>query len=385
MILAKSHINPLNNKVMKLIVNKTELFSRLQAVSRIISSKPTLPIMSCFLFNIKDGTMSITAASADGQIRTSLEYSGDMVETSICIDAKMLLNSLKMLPEQPLEMNIQGLNVCVRYEGGKFQLMGQETKTFPAMKDNDPLGEIRTTCKQFLNGLLKTQFCSSDDDELRPIMNAVYVEVCDGNMNYVGSDGHRLSLLQQKMPSVPRISFALPKKISLILKAIVPNTDDEIVILPSGNNVDFSFKNYQVVGQLLEGRYPNYRSVIPGDNDKIVTIETNMLMSAISRVAVFCNQSSRLIRFSMKNNMLTLSGRDYDLSTDAEEKVQCEYDGVDYEIGLNHILLLEILSIIPGDRCQMLVSDPSRAVLIKPEANEDGEDLTCLIMPLMLE
>ena len=370
---------------MKITIKKGEFLSRLQAASRIISSKPTLPIMCCFLFNIKGGTMFITAASADGQIRTSLEYSGDMVETSICIDAKMLLNSLKMLPEQPLEMNIQGLNVCVRYEGGKFQLMGQETKTFPAMKDNDPLGEIRTTCKQFLNGLLKTQFCSSDDDELRPIMNAVYVEVCDGNMNYVGSDGHRLSLLQQKMPSVPRISFALPKKISLILKAIVPNTDDEIVILPSGNNVDFSFKNYQVVGQLLEGRYPNYRSVIPGDNDKIVTIETNMLMSAISRVAVFCSQSSRLIRFSMKNNMLTLSGRDYDLSTDAEEKVQCEYDGVDYEIGLNHILLLEILSIIPGDRCQMLVSDPSRAVLIKPEANEDGEDLTCLIMPLMLE
>lgn len=370
---------------MKITIKKGEFLSRLQAASRIISSKPTLPIMSCFLFNIKDGTMSIMAASADGQIRTSLEYQGDMVETSICIDAKMLLNSLKMLPEQPLEMNIQGLNVCVKYEGGKFQLMGQETKTFPAMIDNDPLGEIRTTCKQFLNGLLKTQFCSSDDDELRPIMNAVYIEVCGGNMNYVGSDGHRLSLLQQKTDPIPRISFALPKKISLILKAIVPNTDDEIIILPSGNSVDFSFKNYQVVGQLLEGRYPNYRSVIPEDNDKIVTIDTNMLMSAISRVAVFCSQSSRLIRFSMRNNTLTLSGRDYELSTDAEEKVQCEYDGVDNEIGLNHIFLLELLSIIPGDRCKMFISDPSRAVLIKPEVNEEGEDLTCLIMPLMLD
>ncbi|MCD8137184.1 MAG: DNA polymerase III subunit beta [Parabacteroides gordonii] len=351
-----------------------------------IPSKPTLPIMSCFLFNLKDGTMLITAASADGQIRTSLDYTGDMRDMSICIESKMLLDSLRMLPEQPLEISIQdNLNVCIRYEGGKFQLMGQETKTFPATKDNDPLGEIRTTCRQFLNGILKTQFCSADDDELRPIMNAVYIEVCDGSMNYVGSDGHRLSLLQQKMPSIPRISFALPKKISLILKAIVPNSDDEIVILPSGNSVDFSFKNYQVVGQLLEGRYPNYRSVIPEGNDKIVTIETSGLINAISRVAVFSNQTSHQIRFSMRNNALTLYGQDLDFSTNAEEKVECEYDGIDYDIAFDHVFLLEMLSIIPGDRCQMFISDPSRAVLIKPEDNDETEELTCLIMPLMIE
>lgn len=371
---------------MKLIVNKTELFSRLQAAGCMIARKSTLPIMSCFLFEIKDRKIYITAASTEGQIKTSLEHSGDMGDLSICIESKMLLDSLKVLPEQPLCIDIdQNLNVRVKYEGGKFQLMGQSSGSFPAMKDNEPLGEIRITCKQFLRGLLKTQFCSCDDDELRPIMNAVYVEACDGNVNYVGSDGHRLSLLQQKTQPIPRISFALPKRISLILKGIIPNSDDEIVILPSGSSVDCSFKDFHVSGRLLEGKYPNYRSVIPLGNDKVVTFETSTLKSAISRVAVFSSQASRQIKFTMRNNELKLYGQDLDFSTNAEEKVQCEYDGVDFEIGLNHYFLLEMLSAITDDRCIMYFADASRAVLIKPETDEKGEELTCLLMPLMIE
>lgn len=329
--------------------------------------------------------MDITASSADGQIKTSMEYFGDMGELSICIESKMLLDSLKMLPEQPLDIEIQkDLNVRIKYAGGKFQLMGQETGTFPIPQDNEPLGEIRTTCKQFLNGLLKTQFCSNDDDELRPILNAVYIEVCDGHINYVGSDGHRLSLLQQVALNIQRISFALPKKISLILKAIVPNTDDEIVLLPSGNNVDCTFKGYQITGRLLEGKYPNYRSVIPKNNDKIITVETNLLKSAISRVAVFSNQISQQIKFEIQNNALTLFGQDFDYSTNAEEKVECDYDGDDFKIGLKHSMLLEMLSVINCDKCRLYFSDPSRAVLIKPENSNEGEELTCLLMPLML-
>lgn len=370
---------------MKITINKTELFSRLQATSRMISSKSSLPIMSCFHFEMKNGKMFITAASTDGQIQTSLEYSGDMDEMSICIESKMLLDSLKVLPDQPIQIEIDNLYVSVKYEGGKFNLMGQSADVFPAMQDNEPLGEIRTTCRKFLRGLLKTQFCSCDDDELRPIMNAVYVELRDGHLNYVGSDGHRLSLLQQDISSTPRISFALPKKISLILKAIVPNSDDEIVILPGGSNVDCSFKDYHITGRLLEGKYPNYRSVIPESNDKIVTVETNVLKSAISRVSVFSNQTSHLIKFSMHNNELKLSGQDLDFSTNAEEKIQCEYDGVNFEIGLNHYFLLEMLSAINCDRCVIYISDPSRAVLIKPEADEAGEELTFLLMPLMIE
>lgn len=329
--------------------------------------------------------MDITASSADGQIKTSMEYFGDMGELSICIESKMLLDSLKMLPEQPLDIEIQkDLNVRIKYAGGKFQLMGQVTVTFPEPQNSDPLGEIRTTCKQFLNGLLKTQFCSCDDDELRPIMNAVYVEACDGHVNYVGSDGHRLALLQQKMPPIPRISFALPKKISLILKAILPNSDDEIILLPSGNNVDISFKNYHVAGRLLEGKYPNYRSVIPQNNDKVITVETSVFRNAISRVAVFSSQSSRQIKLEVHNNLLTLYGQDVDYSTNAEEKVDCDYNGVDFSIGFNHLYLLEMLSVITCDRCLLYLSDPSRPALIKPENNLDGEEFTLLLVPLML-
>lgn len=370
---------------MKLTIKKGDLYNHLQDAGKIISSKPIVPILSCFLFELKNGTMFITAASEDGHIKTSVDYFGDMGEISFCLESKMLLNFLKILPEQPLEFTVEeNLSVCVKYSAGKFQMMAKETATFPGAEKKEPLGEIRITCKQFLNGLAKTQFCSCDDDELRPIMNAVYVEVSEGSMNYVGSDTHRLSLLSHPIADTPRISFALPKKIASILKAIVPSTDDEIILRPSGTDVTCIFKEYQVVARLLEGKYPNYRSVIPKSNDKILLVETAILKNALSRVAVFANQASHLVRFALHNYTLTLYAQDLDYSIHAEEKVDCEYDGTNLNIGLSHALLIEMLAIIPSEKCIMSFSDASRPVLLMPEKNNEGEELTCLLMPLML-
>lgn len=367
---------------MEFTLSKTELFTRLQIVGRIITPRPTLPILSCFLFEIKDGLLNITAADASGHIRTVMNCFTDIAELRICIEGKMLLDALKILPEQPLTFIINELSVCVKYEGGKYEFQGKETVTFPVVKDIDAIGVIHIKSSSFLKGILKTSFCAAND-ELRPIMNTIFIESLNGNINYVASDGHRLALLSQKIDVKEKLSFVMPKKMANILKAALPDNNKELSIAISPTKISINFENYSITALQVEGRYPNYRAVIPTNNKKF-TIDTDPLRAAISRVAVFSNQVSHLVVFSLQQNNILITGRNIDYSTHAEESIQCEYEDGKLEIAFNSEFFVEILSYINNSQSVVSFSQPSTAVLIKPIKDEEDEELTYLLMPLTI-
>lgn len=366
-------------------ISSTELLKRLQAVGKIISSKSATPIMSCFLFEARDEKLTITAADASGSIKTSIEDVSISEEITICYESKMLLESLKTLPEQPIifDINPDNLETVIKYHGGKFQMMGEAPDKFPVQKKSGEGDKLEILSGQLLRGIDKVSFCVANDD-LRPILNAVLVEINGKDLNFVASDGHRLGILTNPMKEQEEdFSFALPQKIANTIKGILPKGEEPIQINVNANNVCFNFPHYIIHAQLLEGKFPNYRSVVPKGNYKKMTITVADLKAALSRVMVFTNQTSQLVVLDLRKNELVLSGQDVDFSINAEERLQCESQD-EIRIGFKGSFLSEILSSIDSDRLVMTFSDPTKASLIMPEDNIKGEDLTYLLMPIMV-
>lgn len=366
-------------------ISKTELLNRLQTVSKIIPRKCTLPIMENVLLDIQDGIIKISAADPQGRINTSID--GILTDNNICIcvDAKLLIAALSELPEQPLTIMIDDkLNITVKYKGGKFELAGISSKDFPKEKDVTDAAKVSITSKVLLNGIEKTVFCAATD-ELRPIMTSVYLDITEGQLNFVASDGHKLALLELRDESMTEtISIAIPLKIATILKSSIKPSDEQVNIFIWGNSARFECGSDSIVATLLEGKYPNYRSVIPQNNDKILTIGASELKGALKRVSVFANQSSNLVKLELSEQQIKLSAQDIDYSVAADETLACEYSNKQIAIGFKGYFLTELISAIPTSELRMSFSDPSRATLITPVDEKTEDKLTYLLMPMML-
>lgn len=371
----------------KFQISRTELLNGLQSVSKIISSKPILPIMANVQFVLVNGILTLTAADSNGQISTKFKVSS--VDTvSICLEPKLLIEALRQLPEQPisLEINPDTFHTVIRYSGGKFEMKGLSPSEFPKEKKLDEAIKISLPAKVLLKGLDKTLFCAANDD-LRPIMNGVYFEITKGKINFVASDAQKLALLEHNDESIDEtLSFVLALKIASILKATLKVSDDMIDIFVEKNFAQINYKNDSVLAILVEGRFPNYSSVIPTNNDKRLYVGKMELKSAIDRVSVFAKKASSLVKLEVSNDELKLSAQDIDYSVAAEETIACVYSvhNIPLAIGFKGHFFTELISAIPTSEVQMSFSDPSRASLITPVDDESEDKLTYLLMPMML-
>lgn len=372
---------------MKFIVSSTALSSHLQAVSRVINSKNALPILDCFLFELKDGTLSVTVSDSETTMVTSVEVNESDVEGRFAITAKTLLDALKELPEQPLtfEVNTSTLEITVFYQNGKYSLMGQNADEFP---QPPALGEsavrVEMDAQVLLNGINRAVFATADD-ELRPVMNGIYFDITTEDITLVASDGHKLVRCKTlAAKGDERAAFILPKKPATLMKNLLPKEQGAVTIAFDERNAVFTLENYYMVCRLIEGRYPNYNSVIPQNNPYKVTIDRQLLLGALRRVSVFSSQASSLIKLRMNENQIVVSAQDIDFSTSAEETLTCQYSGNPMSIGFKSTFLIDILNNISGEEVVIELADPSRAGVIIPVEQSENEDLLMLLMPMML-
>lgn len=342
--------------------------------------------MDNILLDIQDGTIRISAADHQGRINTSIDGILTDNNISVCVEPKLLIEALKTLPEQPLTITIDDkLSVTIKYKGGKFELVGLSPTEFPKEKDVTNATKISIPSKVLLNGIEKTIFCASTDD-LRPIMTSVYLDIAERQISFVASDGHKLALLElQDETMTEKISFALPLKIATVLKGSIKPSDELINIFINNNSVRLEYGSESIIATLQEGNYPNYRSVLPQNNDKFLSIGKAELNGAIKRVSVFANQASSLVKIELSNDLIKLSAQDIDFSTAADETVSCGYTGTAMAIGFKGYLLTELISAIPTSNLQMSFSNPSRATLITPVDDKSGDRLTYLLMPMMIQ
>lgn len=372
---------------MKFIVSSTALSSHLQAISRVINSKNALPILDCFLFELQDGTLSATVSDSETTMVTTVEVNESDMDGRFAVTAKTLLDALKEIPEQPLtfEINTDSLEITVQYQNGKYSLMGQNADEFPqsAMLGDNAV-RVEMDAQVLLGGINRAVFATADD-ELRPVMNGIYFDITTEDITFVASDGHKLVRNKTFVAhGDEKAAFILPKKPATLLKNLLPKEQGDVQIDFDDRNAVFTLENYRMVCRLIEGRYPNYNSVIPQDNPHKVTIDRQMLISALRRVSVFSSQASSLIKLRLSENQIQISAQDIDFSTSAEETLICQYAGNAMSIGFKSTFLIDILNNLTAQEVIVELADPSRAGVIVPAEQEENEDVLMLLMPMML-
>ncbi|MDR1600818.1 MAG: DNA polymerase III subunit beta [Tannerella sp.] len=372
---------------MKFDVSSTALLNRLQSISKVIATKNTLPVLDSFLFKLEDNRLTIVASDIETRLVTTVDVMNVQGSGLFAISAKMLLEPLKKLPEQPLtfDINDDSMEVFIFFENGKYNFIGQNGDTYPQQKPlNENVMTVSMESQVLLNGISRTLFASADD-ELRPVMNGVYFDIQADVITFVASDGHKLVRLSNRAVTTEgRASFILPKKPAYLLKTLLPKSSESVNVQFDENNACVKTEHFEMTCRLIEGRYPNYSSAIPENNPNEVTIERFPFSRVLERVVVFSNQASNLIKLQLMENLIVVSAQDIDFSTSAEEKIVCRYDGPSFSIGFKATFLIEMLDNISADEIVLKLADPSRACVIVPAENADDEELLMLLMPMVL-
>ncbi|MDX9904510.1 MAG: DNA polymerase III subunit beta [Bacteroidales bacterium] len=374
---------------MKFVVSSTELLGHLQAISRVISTKNTLPILDNFLFNISGNDLEITASDLESTLITRMRLDNITGSGTIALQARILLDTLKEFPEQPLtfDINTDTMAVVINSENGRFSVVGQNGIDFPVLPviKTEKRFSFNLPADVLLSGISRTLFATADD-ELRPVMGGILVEASPEKLTFVASDAHKLVRYQRSDARADdAASFILPKKPASLLKNILPRESGTVSVEFDDRNAFFTLSDYKVVCRLVEGNYPNYNSVIPKSNPRKVRVDRLELYNILRRVSVFSNQASNLVKLQFSPNQITVSAQDVDFSISAYERHKCLYEGDDMEIGFKSVFLIEILSNITSQDVIIELADPTRAGLFLPsETSNEDEDLLMLLMPMMI-
>jgi DNA polymerase III subunit beta len=374
---------------MKFVISSSELLSHLQSVSRVINSKNTLPILDNFLFSLQGNNLEITASDLESTLITRIHLENANKSGKVAIPARLLTDTLKEFSDQPLtfEINTGTHNVVINSENGQFTIMGQNGDEFPQMPHikDDLKVSMDVDSELLFSGISKTLFATADD-ELRPVMNGIFFEMSPDDLTFVASDAHKLVRYKRTDGKAEgTASFILPKKPASLLKNILPKQDSPVKIEFDNKNASFHLTEYTLVCRLVEGNYPSYNSVIPTENPNKLHIDRNELYNSLKRVSVFSNQASNLIKLQLKGNQVTVSAQDIDFSISAFERLNCQYEGDDMEIGFKSTFLIEILANLSTKEVLLEMSDPTRAGLILPAVSENkNEDVLMLLMPMMI-
>jgi len=372
---------------MKFIASSSALLSHLQAISRVINSKNTLPILECFLLKIEGHKLTATASDTETTLVTNFDLIEADGDGSFAIPSKTLLDSLRELSEQPLTIEIDenSLEVTIYYQNGKYKFVAQNGDEFPKLKElKEDSSNLEIPAAVLLNGINSTVFASADD-ELRPVMNGVVMDITTENVTFVASDSHKLVRLKNSsIHGDQKAMLIIPKKPANLLRAILPKETGGVIISFDDSNVVFRLSNYTVFCRLVEGRFPNYNVVIPQNNPYKVLVDRLSFLNTLKRVAIFANQSSSLVKMVISNNKIELTTQDIDFSTSAEETISCQYEGERITIGFKAQFIIDIVSNLNTQEIVLELADPSRAGLFLPLQNEENEDLLMLLMPMLL-
>ena len=373
---------------MRFTVSSSALSSKLNMLAKVIGSKNSLPILDCFLFQVANGEMSITASDSDNIIKSTLALTDHDGEGEFCVPNRVILDALKELPEQPLHFDVdaagEAVAIKIVYQNGLYNFTGQSAEEYPRTQSmNDACTTVSLPTEMLINNISRSLFATASD-ELRPVMNGIYFDLTADALAIVASDGHKLVrsknfTIKSESPS----AFNLPKKPASLLKNILNKDGDDAIIKFDDRSAEIQFTDGVMRCRLIDGRYPNYNSVIP-NNPNEVTVDRRGLQSALRRVLPFASESSQLIRFHIESGRFEVSSEDIDFSTSAKEQLSCEYNGSPISIGFKGSSLMEILSNLTSDNIIIQLADPSRAGIIVPAEQPENEDILMLIMPMLL-
>lgn len=370
---------------MKFIVSSSYLLKQLQVLGGIINNNNTLPILDNFLFELDQNSLTVSASDLETTIASKLDVESSE-KGNVCIPARLLLDTLKTFPEQPLTFTVEDNNtVEVSSNHGKYALAYASGEDFPnAVELKEPSrtvlqGDILATA------ISKTIFAAGNDD-LRPVMSGVFFQFSTEELTFVATDAHKLvKYTRADVSANETAEFIMPKKPLNLLKGILAGSEDEVVIEYNESNAKFTFDQTVMICRLIDGKYPNYEAVIPKENPNKLSIDRNQFLNSVRRVSIFSNKTTHQIRLKIAGAELNISAEDIDYSNKADERLRCDYQGDDMQIGFNSRFLTEMLNNLTSDDVSLEMSLPNRAGILTPgDGLDEGEHVTMLVMPVML-
>lgn len=369
---------------MKFIISSQALLKQLQSIAGVLNSSNTLPILDNFLFEIKDQVLTVSCSDLESTMTATLEIDAKS-EGSVAIPAKILLDILKTFPDHPLTFSIDDkMSVEIASDYGKYKLSGFAGDEFPKSPVIEAPSTVEISAFILQRAIEKTIFASGNDD-LRPVMSGIFIQLSEKDVTFVATDAHKLvryrrTDISTKTPS----SFIVPKKPMNLLKGLLSNYDGNISIQYNESNASFTYDNTVLTCRLIDGKYPNYEAVIPNENPNRLTVDRNSFSQSIKRVSIFANKTTHQVRLKINGSELNISAEDIDFSNEANERLTCSYKGEAIEIGFNSRFLNEMLNNMDTEHVVFELSAPNRAGILIPENNDDGEDVLMLVMPVML-
>ena len=372
---------------MNFIVSSSYLLKNLSSISGVITSNPVVPILENVLFEIENGNLLITASDLQTSVMVELQVESKE-NGSVAIPAKILIDTLKNLPEQPVTFSIDenNYNIEINSDNGRYKLAGENSADFPKVPEISDGYSFTVNANTLALAIGNTIF-STSTDELRPAMTGVFFRLSSNSCTFVSTDGHRLVKYIRTDISGDEVDhdMIIPRKSLNLLKSIIPSDVKNIINVEfNASNAFFSNDNIKLVCRLIDERYPDYENVIPSDNSNSIEVDKSEILSSLKRISIYANKTTNQVRLKVSGSEILISAEDLDFSNEANERISCEHDGDDIEIGFNAKFLIEILSNIHSDKVIFKLSEPNRAGLVLPEDIEDEEDLTMLVMPVML-
>lgn len=370
---------------MRFIVSTSVLLKQLQAISGASSSSTVLPILENFLFEIKDNTLTISATDLQTSMVTSLPIEAKE-EGRVAMPSKILIDTLKTLPDQPVAFSVDTTTLAIEISAGdgKYKLSGENADDFPKIPTIDNVSSVKIEAGILAEAINKTIFAVSND-ELRPAMSGVYVQLNEQNITFVATDAHRLVRYRRTDVGAEKAtSIILPKKALTLLKSSLPSDETPVSMEYNNTNAFFQFGSINLICRLVDERYPDYEAVIPQVNPNKLTVDRSLFLNTLRRVVIFANKTTHQVRLKISGSELHISAEDLDFSNEAHERLSCQFEGDDLEIGFNAKFLVEMLNNLSCEEVVLEMSSPNRAGLLLPAVKTDNEDVLMLVMPVML-
>ena len=370
---------------MKFIVNSSYLLKQLSNINGVITTNPVVPILENFLFEIDKAKLIVTASDLQTSMITEITVESKE-KGNIAVPARILLDTLKTLPDQPVTFSVDEstYSIEISSDNGRYKLSGENATDFPKVPSvsNDFSASISS---DVLSRAINNTIFATSSDELRPAMTGVYVNLGEKNTTFVATDGHRLVRYRRTdVKSDKGNTIIIPRKALNLLKATLPAENSDVSIDFNMSNAFFKFGTIRMICRLIDERYPDYENVIPTASTIKMTINRVDFLSSLKRISIYANKTTHQVRLKITGSELQVSAEDLDFSNEANERLSCEHEGEDIEIGFNAKFLIEMLSNLNIEQIKLNMSAPNKAGVILPAEKEKGEDILMLVMPVML-
>ncbi|CAD5285168.1 MULTISPECIES: DNA polymerase III subunit beta [unclassified Imperialibacter] len=370
---------------MKFIVSSSYLLKQLSAIKGVITTNPVVPILENFLFEITDGTLKVTASDLQTSMITEIEVEAKE-NGSIAVPAKILLETLSNLPEQPVTISVDEdtYSIEISSDNGRYKLSGENATDFPKVPEVTNGFSVNIS-SDVLSTAINNTFFATSNDELRPAMTGVYIKLDETNTTFVATDGHRLVRYRRvDVAADVTNSMIIPRKALNLLKTTLPVANTNVSVEFNVSNAYFKFDHVKMICRLIDERFPDYDNVIPAENNNIMTIDRLEFLSSMKRIAIYANKTTHQVRIKITGSELMISAEDLDFSNEANERLSCEHDGEDIEIGFNAQFLIQMLSNLESKKISFKLQAANKAGLLVPVDKDENEDLLMLVMPVML-